>query len=271
MMDNVRSISNFFNDLAKRTQILTRVIQQVYPEKRQVKLLNVCRTRWVARIEGLKIFRNCYLAILKAFKEIKKNSKEEQSVRQRIDGMVVAMKRFNFIVCLILVERCLKCTKPLTLQLQSASLDPGKAHEKVSLLYLTINELCSDVDNTHDAFYQMAIDLAKEVKVESKKKRAPDVQIHGVNVSSNTISEYWKRAVTIPFLDQLLGQIQSRFSEGNLDVLDAVSGMPNKVVSDPNWKDNFSCFLTRYEDDIDFLECELRMWRLKININSLPT
>ena len=135
MMDNVRSISNFFNDSPKRTQILTRIIREVYPEERQVKLLNVCRTRWVARIDGLKIFRSCYLAILKAFKEVKKNSKEEPSVRQRIDGMVVAMKKFKFLVSLILVERCLKCTKPLTLQLQSASLDAGKAREKVSLLF----------------------------------------------------------------------------------------------------------------------------------------
>lgn len=183
MMDNVSSISNFFNDSPKRTQILTGVIKEVYPKERQIKLLNVCRTRWVARIDGLKIFRSCYLAILKALKEIKKNSKEP-SVRQRIDGMVVAMKKFKFLVSLILVERCLKCTKPLTLQLQSASLDAGKAREKVSLLFLTINELRSDIDNTHDTFYQMAIDLAKEVNVEPKKKRVPAVQVHGVNVPS---------------------------------------------------------------------------------------
>ena len=104
------------------------------------------------------------MAILKAFKEVKKNSKEEPSIRQRIDGMVVAMKKFKFLVSLILVERCLKCTKPLTLQLQFASLDTGKAREKVSLLFLTVNELRSDIDNTHNTFYQMAVDLAKEVK-----------------------------------------------------------------------------------------------------------
>ena len=249
MMDNVRSISNFFNDSPKRTQILTRIIREVYGEERQVKLLNVCRTRWVARIDELKIFRSCYLAILKAFKEVKKNSKEEPSVRQRIDGMVLAMKKFKFLVSLILMERCLKCMKPLTLQFQSAPLTLAKLER-----------------NTHDTFYQMAVDLVKEVNVEPKKKRAPAVQVHGVNVPSDSISEYWKRAVTIPFLDQLLGQIQSRFSEGNLDILDAMSGMPNKVVADPSWKENFLHFLTRYKDDLpdyDFLECELRMWSLK--------
>ena len=60
--------------------------------------------------------------------------------------MITTIKSFEFIVFLVVVERSLICTKLLTLQLQSASLEAGKAHEKVSLLYLTINELRLDVD-----------------------------------------------------------------------------------------------------------------------------
>ena len=130
MMDNVPSISNFFNDSPKRTQILTRIIKEVYLEEHQVKLLNVCRTRWVTRIDGLKIFRNCYLAIFKAVKEVKKNGKEEPNVCQRVDGMEIAMKKFKFLVSLILVERCLKCTKLLTLQFQSAMFDHQRASDR---------------------------------------------------------------------------------------------------------------------------------------------
>jgi hypothetical protein len=154
-----------------------------------------------------------------------------------------AVKKFEFILCLVLVERCLKCTKPLTLQLQSASLDAGKAREKVSLLYLTIDKLRADIDQTHDTFYQMAVDLAKEVKIDPNKKRTTGRQVHRENVPADTTSDYYKRAVTIPFLDQLLGQVQSRFSEGNLDILDMMYGMPNLFVSDPDWEENFLRFL----------------------------
>ena len=72
--------------------------------------------------------------------------------------------------------------------------------------------------------------------------------------------------MTIPFLDQLLGQIQSCFSEGNLDVLHAISAMPNKVVADPSWRENLLAFPHQVQNDlpdVDFLECELQMWRLK--------
>ena len=186
-------------------------------------------------------------------------------MRQRAGGIRRAVKKFEFIVCLVLVERCLKCTKPLALQLHSASLDAGKAREKVSLLYLTIDELRTNTDQTHNTFYQMAVNLAKKVKTDPNKTRTTDRQVHRENVPADTTSNYYKRAFTIPFLDQLLGQVQSRFSEGNLDILDMMYGMPNLVVSDPDWEENFLRLLRKYEDDlpdIDFLECKLCMWRL---------
>jgi hypothetical protein len=140
------------------------------------------------------------VALLSALGAIENDKKtNEPDVRYRAGGMKKAIKKFEFIVCLILVERCLKCTKPLTLQLQCASLDAGKAREKVSTLYLTINELRSDIDETHDAFYQMAVDLAKEVKIEPTKKRTTGSQVHRENVPADSTSDYYKRAVTIPF------------------------------------------------------------------------
>ena len=135
-----------------------------------------------------------------------------------------------------------------------------------------MDELRSDIDRTHDTFYQMAVNVAKEANVDPNKKRTATQQMHRVNVPADSVTEYYKRAVTIPFLDELIGQVQSRFSQGNLDILDMMYGMPNVVVSDPDWKDNFLRFLKKYEDDLpdtDFLDCELRMWRLKF-LNQKP-
>ena len=64
MMDSVRTVSNFFNDSPKRTLVLKDKINDIVPTASRQNLLNVCRTRWIARIDGLKIFRNCYAAIL---------------------------------------------------------------------------------------------------------------------------------------------------------------------------------------------------------------
>ena len=264
MMDDVCSVSDFFNNSPKRTLVLKEKIKEIYPESHHQKLFNVCRTRWMARINGLSIFRKVYLAILAALEVVRTDKSNEYDMCYKAGGMIKAIKSFEFIVSLVVVERCLECTKPLTLQLQSASLDAGKAREKVSLLYLTINELRSDVDKVHQSYYEMAVELA-EGGVKPLKKRTSDRQMHRNNVPADCTAEYLKRALTIPFLDQLVGQIQSRFSEGNLHVFDAMYALPSYVTSEPKWAEYFSRFLDKYQDDLpspDFLEMELRMWNI---------
>ena len=220
---------------------------------------------WMARINGLSIFRELYLAILAALEAVRTDKSNEYDTNYKAGGMMKAIKSFQFIVSLILVERFLKCTEALTLQLQSASLDAGKAREKVSLLYATISELRSDVDDVHNLYYNMAVELAEEAGVKPFKKRTTGRQTHRDNVPADSTAEYFKRALTIPFLDQLVGQIQSRFSEGNLDIFDATYALPCYVISEPKWAEYFSRFLEKYHDDLpspDFLEMELRMWKI---------
>mgnify|MGYP001797961719 FL=1 len=217
MMGNVRAVSDFFNNSPKRVIVLEQKIKELLPDAQQQKLLNVCRTRWVARINGLALFKKCYIAILPALQEISKDMSNEQDVRYRASGMREAIKKFQFIVSLVLVESCLKCTKPLTLQLQSASIDAGKAREKASLLYLKMNELRTEIDATHTKFYEEAVSIAEKVNVKPLRPRTTPRQVHRESVPANSSSEYFKRAVTIPFLDEIIGQIHTRFSEGNLD------------------------------------------------------
>ena len=53
MMGTVRAVSDFFNNSPKRQEALSDTIKEVLPREKHKKLLDVCRTRWVARIEGL--------------------------------------------------------------------------------------------------------------------------------------------------------------------------------------------------------------------------
>ena len=73
----------------------------------------------------------------------------------------------------------------------------------------------------------------------------------------------------------LLSQIQTRFSDSSLDILDALY-MPKHVVATGNWKPKFSKFLEIYKDDLSeprHLTIELEMWSEKCKMaerQSLP-
>ena len=56
MMDRVKQISKFVNYSLKRQQLLEENIKKLNPGCKYTKLLDVCRTRWILRIDGLERF-----------------------------------------------------------------------------------------------------------------------------------------------------------------------------------------------------------------------
>ena len=55
----MKRVHDFF-DWPKRQTILPDTIKDFYPETNQLKVLDVCRTRWVQRVDALYIFESLY-------------------------------------------------------------------------------------------------------------------------------------------------------------------------------------------------------------------
>jgi len=53
MMDVVRKLSEFFDNSLKRQQHLISKIRVMMPAANHFVLVNVCRTRWMERIDGM--------------------------------------------------------------------------------------------------------------------------------------------------------------------------------------------------------------------------
>lgn len=138
MMDNVRITSEFFNNSPKRSALLTEKIKELVPKSRHAKLIDVCRTRWVARIDGLSVFIEDYMAIVATVEDISNNVGGTWNNDSRVmtNGIKHAIVTFQFVVCLVIVSSCLEVTRPLTKQLQSDSYDAGAARQKVHVTTL---------------------------------------------------------------------------------------------------------------------------------------
>ena len=85
MMGLVKSVSDFFNVHPKRFSILEAKIQDLVPGARHSHLIDVCRTRWIARIDGLDVFVELFEAIVSALGSVSLNedrSWSSESVRE---------------------------------------------------------------------------------------------------------------------------------------------------------------------------------------------
>ena len=127
----------------------------------------------------------------------------------KASGINHTIVTFQFVVCLNIVSRCLEVTRPLTKQLQSASFDAGTATAKIDLLYTILNNMRTEIDEKHDVWYNKAAVISEGIGTVPAKPRAAGRQVHRENVSAESTSQYFKRTISIPFLDHLVNQIHA--------------------------------------------------------------
>jgi hypothetical protein len=94
---------------------------------------------------------------------------------------------------------------------------------------------------------------------------------------NNVPAEYYKRSITIPFLDHLLSQLQSRFSSDQQLVARGLSLVPAIMKeSVSTWKKNVMDLATFYESDlpsVDNIDMEIVCWetKWKDHVGELPS
>ena len=173
MMDTVRVVSEFYNFSPKRASLLIEKITQLLPQVRHKHLIDVCRTRWVARVDGLATFIELFSVIVESLEVIKDNTDRSWNVdsTQKANSLYHSIVTFQFVLSLVIVSRCLEVTRPLTIQLQSISYDAGVAREKVNLLFALLNEMRDHVDKCHDSWFSEAVTLADSVGTAPNKPK----------------------------------------------------------------------------------------------------
>jgi hypothetical protein len=124
-----------------------------------------------------------------------------------------------------------------------SALDAGSAREKVSRSYVQLKKVRNEVDVRHTRWFDEAESLTGSVGTLPEKPRTVERQRHRPNTPADSASDYYRRVVTIPFLDHLKSQIQTRFSQNNLDVMDAVYGLPQNVPMYSDWQTKLFLYL----------------------------
>ena len=273
MMAHVKSVSDFFNVHPKHFSLLQSQIEKLLPFARHKHLIDVCRTRWVSRIDGLDVFVEVFVSIIGSLDLVKMNADRSWNPKicKEALNLFYSIVSFEFIVSFVMVARVLEVTRPLTKQLQSVSIDVIESTEKLSLLTSMLMRLRTEIDAIHEDWYTEAVKLAGKVGTVPLQPRSIMVQAYRSNTPASSPSEYYKRNLTIPFLDHLTNEVQRRFSKPTVDLLSAFYALPDVVVRDSYWIQKFMNFLHLYEDDLPeprYLSTELKTWETKWKFTS---
>ena len=114
------------------------------------------------------------------------------------------------------------------------------------------------VDTFHKSCYSDIVERACKVGIEDCKPKTSN------NIPSESISDYFKKVVTIPLLDHLPVEIEKRFNHGCISAYSGLVIVRSKMVSlvykNVNWREKFSLFTDLFKDDFPCpkaLEAEL--------------
>ena len=247
------------------------------PEVQHTVVLNICHTRWIARLDGLDSFCDLLPSVMLTLEKITENEDKSFS-RTNMDAarpLLLGITQFEFIAVLVIVQKILGYTRGLTVKLQSTDTDLVKTSADILMFKQTLHVVRSDIDAHFNTWYERILELANELGVQESMKQRCSIQLYRENYASNGIKEYYKRSVAIPFLDHLSRELDTRFSADNLIVYSGFSIFPSFMFSkvgrelignEPTWRVNFQNFLRKYHSDIPVMSnlyAQLDMWKVK--------
>lgn len=263
----IGTIATFFSYSAKRMDKLKHFIDTGNSNKsdhntKKTKLKKLCETRWIDRHDSLITFKELYIYIISTLEHLEKyDTNPETSTKASL--YVSAITKSDFLVSLEVAVTCFSYTIQLSQVLQSKQQDLSKALNDVMIVREALEAIREDADKSFKEIMKNVTTIASELEIEIHMPRCGR-QTARNNVNAKDAEEYFKIVIFIPFLDNLILQLHSRFDK-RLETIIPLEGL---IPSNLSHYDDQAILAAAsiYEDDFLVsmnicLKAELFIWR----------
>lgn len=272
-MEKAGKVARFFNNSPKRQVALDKFIDELHQSdtesSKRKKLKDLCRTRWVERHDAFEAFIELYTSTVHCLEEILTAPSDwNRETVSDARSLCTAITDFGFIVTLVITKNLLSNIKGLSVKLQGRWQDVIRAHKKIKSVTESLEDVRKNVESFHSQWYEEACSLASGINSQPSMPRIAQRQTHRANVPASTPKDYFRRVVTIPFVDHLILELNSRFSVHSTSIIEVLRLLPPSVYAMETrfTKQDISNFITKYSDDLPSvlsLDTELHCWNLK--------
>ena len=234
----------------------------------------LCKTRWVERHDAYNTLTELYTPLVNTLTYIAEHSSEFTSdTVKKASSFLDGITEFQFIATLIIAKHILSTTQILSKSFQNRNAqDIVRGWNHVKITHKRVKEIRQDVDKHHATWFSESTVMAEKVGEEPRIPRRFARQIQR-NVPATTPSEYYKRAISIPMLDHLESEINSRFTELQRTAAKGISIVPatlcvtTTAASVKELDKNIDRLVTNYmadlEDDRDLVKQEIHQWKIE--------
>lgn len=146
----IGEISRFFAYSAKRQRLLDKAIESIESSTRAKKLKDVCRTRWVQRIDSYIVFEELLPAVhiaLKAmvnsnaYPEFGTNWAWDGETTTKARGFLYQLESSTFLVCFQILLKILYYLREITVKLQMQAIDVLCAYDQIITVVTALQKI----------------------------------------------------------------------------------------------------------------------------------
>lgn len=271
MIGIVNQVSTYFFAHPKRQRKLEEAIETTQPESSVRKLKDLCRTRWIERVDALQRFKQLLPSVAACMENISSEGLREwssDSVTDATTTLLLAVSTTEFISALVIITACLHHLLGLTCSLQAEAKDIVQAVSEINNVKATLQDVRNNVDEHHGRWFAEVEELCAHVNTEPFLPRLCGRQRHRPNVPAQSPSEYFRRTISIPVLDHLLLEMETRFDKHQQTAVQGLYLVPSLLVSKTleEVSPKIQELGDLYKDDLPFhssLSSEFHCWYMK--------
>ena len=145
--------------------------------------------------------------------------------------LLLALSTTEFISALVVITACLKHLLGLTRSLQAEAKDVVQAVSEINSVKATLQDVRNNVEEHHDKWFAEVEELCACVNTEPSLPRLCGRQRHRRNVPAQSPSEYFRRTISIPVLDHLLLEMETRFDKHQQTAVQGLYLVPSLLVT----------------------------------------
>ena len=196
-----------FSNSPKREDHLIKCACIALPHCKRNHLIDVCRTRWVERIDGLDRVVELLNPRCVTLEDISLNKSPEgvvgrgswNSTSSSDAGSLLKAISFEFLITLVVVKQILGLTRSATVKLQAKNMDLISADTEISLLKQVLREYQEGIAQKHRDMHEKAALMGEAIAIEPKCPRVVGRQVYRDNALASNPEDYYRVSLTNPF------------------------------------------------------------------------
>ena len=225
ILDKMKATCLFFLCSPKRANVLSEIVgRNVVEKSRRAPLIDLCRTRWAERHHAYQHFYQCYKFLVMTLEFIALGLHQNDAgdsftgaswsadSKRDANSLLHGITAFEFLVVCVTVYHTLSHLSGITVKLQSSTLDIVEAYHQIDEVKQFYKETRKSIDLEFHKMYLQAERMGVAVNVQPSKPRSCVHQRHRPNADADTIEEWYKVNVALPFMDHIIVELETQFS-----------------------------------------------------------